>query len=146
MKPIPKATPTLRYRAPRTYVVLFYLLLGVWTVISIFFLGTKGWTNWVQIFMIAFVFVITWYFSVNISYQIDLNPDGNIQLISVRKVVHTDPQKIEMIEGPHLPIGFVRFKLEREKAYLFCIIGSSALKRVLSEIRTWNPEIRCKNI
>ncbi len=137
----------LSYRAPKIYVALFYLLLMIWTIFSVIFLGSKGWTgNWVQIFMIGFVFVITWYFSVNISYRIDLEEDGKIRLTSLKKILRTDPTNIEMIEGPPLPVGFVRFKLEREKVYLFCMSRNSRLKRILFEIRSWNPDIRFKNI
>ncbi len=146
MKPVPVTTDLLTYRAPRIFVVLFYILLVIWTIFSIVFLGMKGWMNWIQILIVGFIFVITWYFSVNISYRIDLGGDGNIQLTSFRTILQTHPRKIEMIEGPHLPIGFVRFKLEREKVYLFCISGSRALKRILSEIRSWNPDIRVRNI
>lgn len=134
------------YIAPKVYVVIFYLVLIVWTIFSVVLLGLKGWTNWIQIFMIGFIFVITWYFSLGISYRIDLERDGIIQLTSFRRIIKADPGKMELIEGPHLPIGFVRFKLEREKAYLFCVTGNRELRRILFDIRSWNPDIKFRNI
>lgn len=134
------------YNAPKVYVAVFYLLLIVWTGFSVALLGLKDWTNWSQIFMIGFVFVFTWYFSLGISYRMDLAKDGSIQLTSLRRIIKADPRKMELIEGPHLPIGFVRFKLEREKAYLFCIIKNRQLKRILFDIRSWNPDIKFRNI
>jgi hypothetical protein len=75
-----------------------------------------------------------------------MESDGNIILTSFRRIIKADPRKMDLIEGPHLPIGFVRFKLEREKAYLFCVTGNRQLRRILFNIRSWNPDIKFRNI
>ena len=136
---------TYIYRAPLIYVALFYLILLGWTVFSVSIMGAKGWVNWGQLFMVAFVFVMTWYFSLGISYKAEINEDGKLELTSFRRLISTDSTKIAMVEGPHLPLGFIRFRLEREKAYLFGIPGNRELQEVLSVIRKTNPDIRFKN-
>jgi hypothetical protein len=134
------------YQAPMIYVGIFYGALVAWTIISIFLLGLKQWMNWFQLFMIVFIFMMTWYFSMGISYKINVEEGGTVQLTSFRRILRADSRNIELIEGPHLPIGFVRFKLEREKVYLFCVIGNAKLQRILSDIRSSNPDIKCKNL
>jgi hypothetical protein len=109
-------------------------------------MGTKGWVNWFQLFMVAFIFVMTWYFSMGISYKVEINDDGKLELRSFRRVIRIHSTKIVMVEGPHLPLGFIRFRLEREKAYLFGISGNPDLQQVLSIIRKTNPDIRFKNL
>jgi hypothetical protein len=96
--------------------------------------------------MVAFIFVMTWYFSLGISYKVEINEDGKLELTSFRRLISTDSAKIAMVEGPYLPLGFIRFRLEREKAYLFAIPKNRDLQEVLSVIRKTNPDIRFKNI
>jgi hypothetical protein len=131
-------------------VALFYLLLVVWTIICILLIGFKvsqsEWGNAVQLFMIAFIIAMTWYFSMGISYRVNMEEDGTLQLTSFRRNLRIDPRKMELIEGPHLPIGFIRFRLEREKAYLFCVIKDKTLRQILSRIRETNPDIKFKNL
>src|SRR4030042_2424498 len=142
----PDSTKTFVYRAPTIYVSLFYLLLVAWTVISILFMGTKGWINWTQLFMVAFILVMTWYFSLGISYKVGINDDGKLELISFRRLISIHSTKIVMVEGPHLPLGFIRFRLEREKAYLFGVPKTKDLQQILSIIRKTNPDVRFKNL
>jgi len=146
IKNSPDSTKTFVYRAPTIYVGLFYLVLLAWTVISVFIMGAKGWVNWTQLFMVAFVFVMTWYFSMGISYKVKINDDGKLELFSFRRLIRTHSTKIAVVEGPHLPLGFVRFRLEREKAYLFGIPRNRDLQQVLSVLRKTNPDIRFKNL
>ena len=140
------STKTFVYQAPTIYVGLFYLLLLGWTVISVFIMGAKGWINWTQLFMVAFIFVMTWYFSLGISYKVEINEDGKLELFSFRRLISTHSTKIAMVEGPHLPLGFIRFRLEREKAYLFGVPRNRDLQEVLSVIRKTNPDVRFKNL
>jgi len=137
---------TYIYRAPTIYVALFYLILLAWTVISVFIMGAKGWINWTQLFMVAFIFVMTWYFSLGISYKAEINDDGKLELFSFRRLISTHSTKIAMVEGPHLPLGFIRFRLEREKAYLFGVPRNRDLQQILSVIRKTNPDVRFKNL
>ena len=146
IKNSPDPTKTFAYRAPLIYVVLFYLILLVWTVISVSIMGAKGWINWLQFFMVAFIFVMTWYFSLGISYKVEINDEGKLELTSFRRVIRIHSTKIVMVEGPYLPIGFIRFRLEREKAYLFGVPRNKDLQEVLSVIRKTNPDIRFKNL
>jgi len=146
IKNSPDPTKTFVYRAPTIYVAFFYLILLAWTVISVSIMGAKGWINWVQLFMVAFIFVMTWYFSLAISYKVEINEDGKLELFSFRRLVSTHSTKIAMVEGPHLPLGFIRFRLEREKAYLFGVPRNKDLQQILSVIRKTNPDIKFKNL
>src|SRR4030042_4051848 len=137
---------TYIYRAPSIYVGLFYLVLLAWTVISVFIMGAKGWINLFQLFMVAFIFVMTWYFSLGISYKGEINDEGKLELTSFRRVIRIHSTKIAIVEGPYLPLGFIRFRLEREKAYLFGVPRNRDLQQVLAVIRQTNPDIRFKNI
>jgi len=146
IKNSPDPTKTYIYQPPTIYVATFYFVLLVWTIISVSYMGKKGWVNWFQLFMVAFVFVMTWYFSLGISYKAQINNDGKLELFSFRRVIRIHSTKIGMVEGPHLPLGFIRFRLEREKAYLFCVVKDKTLQQILSRIREVNPDIKFRNI
>ena len=138
------------YQAPMIYVILFYSFISAWTIASVLFLGLKygqfGKADLMQLLMIAFILGMTWYFSLGIFYRIRIEEDGNIELTSFRRIIRTHPQKVDLVQGPLFPIGFVRFRLEREKAYLFCMAKSEALGKVLSLIRARNPNIKFKSL
>jgi len=139
-----------RYQAPIICIGIFYGALVAWTIICILLIGFKvtqsEWGNLLQLFMIAFIIAMTWYFSMGISYRVNLEEDGTLQLTSFRRILRIDSRKMELIEGPHLPIGFIRFRLEREKAYLFCVVRNEELQKVLLAIRKANPDIKFKNL
>lgn len=137
---------TFVYRAPLIYAGLFYLILLAWTVFCVSIMGAKGWINWLQLFMVAFIFVMTWYFSLGISYKVEIDDEGKLELMSFRRVIRTHSTKIAIVEGPHLPIGFVRFRLEREKAYLFGVPRNRHLQQILLIILKTNPDVRFKNL
>ena len=88
------STKTFVYRAPLIYAGLFYLILLAWTVFCVSIMGAKGWINWVQLFMVAFIFVMTWYFSLGISYKVEINDDGKLELTSFRRVIRIHSTKI----------------------------------------------------
>jgi hypothetical protein len=147
----PKATKkSYVYQAPLLYVAIFYVLLAAWALVCVTSLGsslnTWGVGNLFQLFMIAFVLFMTCYFSVAISYRIEVGDKGSIQLTSFRRIIKTRAEEIPLVEGPHFPIGFIRFRLEREKAYLFCLVNNESLKKVLSVIRAANPHIKLKGL
>jgi hypothetical protein len=147
----PKATKkSYVYQAPLLYVAIFYVLLAAWALVCVTSLGLSlnkwGVGNLFQVFMIAFVLFMTCYFSVAISYRIEVGDEGSIQLTSFRRIIKTCAEEIPLIEGPHFPIGFIRFRLEREKAYLFCLVNNESLKKVLSVIRAANPHIKLKGL
>ena len=147
----PKATKkSYVYQAPLLYVAIFYVLLAAWALVCVTSLGLSlnkwGVGNLFQVFMIAFVLFMTCYFSVAISYRIEVGDEGSIQLTSFRRIIKTCAEEISLVEGPHFPIGFIRFRLEREKAYLFCLVNNESLKEVLSVIRAENPQIKLKGL
>jgi hypothetical protein len=143
-------TKTYIYQTSTIYITAFYVLLVAWTVICIFLIGFKltqsEWGNLLQLFMIAFIIAMTWYFSMGISYRVNMEEDGTLRLTSFRRILRIDLRKMELIEGPHLPIGFIRFRLEREKAYLFCVVKNKKLQEILLAIRKANPDIKFKNL
>ena len=147
----PKATTkSYVYQAPILYIAIFYVLLTAWAIVCVIFLGS-GFTKWglanfFQLFMFAFVLFYTCYFSAAISYKIEVWDEGNIRLTSFRRLINTHAEEIPLVEGPHLPVGFIRFRLEREKAYLFCLSSDASLKAALSVIRNANPQIKFKNL
>lgn len=147
----PKATKkSYVYQAPLLYVAIFYVLLAAWALVCVTSLGSSlnkwGVGNLFQLFMIAFVLFMTCYFSVAISYRIEVGDEGSIQLTSFRRIIKTCAEEIPLVEGPHFPIGFIRFRLEREKAYLFCLVNNESLKEVLSVIRAANPHMKLKGL
>jgi hypothetical protein len=45
-----------------------------------------------------------------------------------------------------IPYGFVRFCLEREKAYLFCCITDADFEQFMQIVKTANPDIILKGV
>jgi len=140
------------YQAPVIFVGLFYLLLLLWTAVCVVMIGSKtlsaGWPLF-QLLMIAFVLGYTWFFSLGISYRIYINETGTIELTSFRRVLSVKSDAISLVEGPRLalmPYSFIRFRLEREKAYLFCRITDDELQQVLKKMRLTNREMKFKGV
>ncbi len=140
------------YRAPVFFVGLFYVLLVVWTAVCILIIGSKaihaGWPLF-QLFMIAFVLGYTWYFSLGISYKLMIGDGSKIELASFRRVIRVEAEDVSMVEGPRfavMPYGFIRFRLEREKAYLFCCITDPILQKNLQKLKTANREMIFKGL
>jgi hypothetical protein len=140
------------YEAPLFFVGLFYFLLAAWTAVCVILLGTKafkyGWPLG-QLFMMAFVLAYTWYFSLGIAYKIRINRGGDLELISVRRKLSVSAETIELAEGPRftlIPYCFIRFRLVREKAYLFCRITDEPLHRVFHAIRRIKPDLKFKGL
>jgi len=150
VKQLPNVTANSAYRAPVLFVTAFYFLLGAWTVVCVSLIALKasqwGWANLSTLFMIAFILAYTWYFSVAISYKMRVTDDGFIQLTSFRRTIEADAKKIRLVEGPRLPIGFLRLRLEREKVYLFCVLRDESFKKILSVIRAANPDAKFKGV
>ena len=136
------------YQAPTALVAVFYLLLIAWTCVSILFLAAKAarseLSDAFQWFMIAAVFGFTWYFSLGLFYRIGLGPEQRIHLKGVRRGLSVHPREIEAVEGPYLPVGFVRFKVGRERLYLLCSVRNADLQAILKRIGEINPDIRFK--
>ena len=140
------------YHSPVVFMGIFYLALLVWTGICLLLIGSIefsfGWPL-ARMVMVAFVMVYTWYFSLAISYKVGITESGDIELTSFRRVVRVNAEIIGMVEGPKwaiIPYGFVRFRLEREKAYLFCCITDLDFKQFMQLIKTANSEMVLKGI
>jgi len=140
------------YHSPTIFMGIFYLVLLVWTGICLLLMGSIefsfGWPL-ARMTMISFVMVYTWYFSLAISYKIGITKRGAIELTSFRRVVRVEADVIGMVEGPKwaiLPYGFVRFRLEREKAYIFCCINDADFKQYMQIMKEVNPEMIIKGI
>ena len=140
------------YHSPMTFMGIFYLVMLVWTGICLYLMGVIefrfGWPL-ARILMIAFVMIYAWYFSLAISYKIGITGSGDIELTSFRRVVRVNAEVVGMVEGPKwalLPYGFVRFRLAREKAYLFCHIYDPEFEKIIQIMKTANPEIVFKGV
>ena len=140
------------YHSPTIFMGLFYLVLLVWTGICLFLMGSIefrfGWPL-ARILMIAFLMIYAWYFSLAISYKIGITEIGDIELTSFRRIVRINAEVIGMAEGPKwaiIPYGFVRFRLEREKAYLFCRITDADFEQFMQILKTANPDIILKGV
>ncbi|MBN2032206.1 MAG: hypothetical protein JW836_02940 [Deltaproteobacteria bacterium] len=152
MKPVGGRNEKSVYRAPLVYVGIFYALLVAWTVVSLFFLwpkAIKGAVPMAQLVMIAFVLAYTWYFSLGISYVVRIGEPGNVEMRSLRRVLKVPVDDLSVVEGPRfaiLPYGFLKFRLPREKAYVFCHITSDDLRRLLSTMKRVNKKLEMKGI
>jgi len=134
------------------FVLIFYGLLLVWTVVSIVFLGPRAaaghWPTG-QLLMIAFVLGYTWYFSLGISYKVVAGADGQVEMTSIRRKTSLQATQISLVEGPRfalLPYAFIKFRLDREKAYVFCSLTSQDLREVLSSMKRANRELGFKSL
>ena len=136
------------YQAPAVFVAAFYLFLIAWTCVAALFLVGKASRSEIgdilQLIMIIGVLCFTWYFSLGIFYRIRLEPDGRILLAGARRALTLQPRDIEAIEGPFLPIGFIRFKSGRERFYLLCSVRNANLHAILKRIGQINPGIHFK--
>jgi hypothetical protein len=140
------------YQAPLAFVWIFYGLLLVWTVVSIVFLGPRAaagqWPTG-QLLMIAFVLGYTWYFSLGISYKVMADLDGTVEMTSIRRKASLQATQISLVEGPRfalLPYAFIKFRLDREKAYVFCNLMSQDLREVLSLMKRSNKGLGFKSL
>jgi len=140
------------YHSPIIFIGIFYLILLIWTAICLLLMGSIeisfGWPL-ARLVVIGFVMVYTWYFSLAISYKIGITKRGDIELTSFRRVVRVHADVIGMVEGPKwaiMPYGFVRFRLEREKAYLFCCITDADFEQFMQIMKAANPEMILKSV
>ncbi|MGE5257113.1 MAG: hypothetical protein ACM3KE_10595 [Hyphomicrobiales bacterium] len=136
------------YQAPGLLVAAFYLLLVAWTAISILFLSAKAsrseLTDALLWLMIAGIFGFTWYFSLGLFYRISLAPDDNLHFKGLRRGLTVNPRDVETVEGPYLPIGFVRFRWKKERLYLLCQIRNADLQTILKRMAEINPQMQFK--
>jgi len=136
------------YQAPGALVAGFYLLLIAWTAVSILFLTAKAarseLTDALQWVMIAAIFGFTWYFSLGLFYRISLAADESLHLKGVRRGLTVHAREIDTVEGPYLPIGFVRFRAGKERLYLLCQVRNADLQAILKRMGEINPHVQFK--
>ena len=144
------ATAQMSYQAPAAFVGLFYLILAAWVVFCLVFFETVstrlGLSAWYGLIMIAFIICYTCYFALALSHRVEVWDDGRIRLTSFRRTIDVQAETIPYVEGPHLPIGFIRFRLSREKGYLFAVKYDRQLQKVLAKIHHLDPDIQFKNL
>jgi len=154
--PMPKQAGKEReriYQAPARFTAVFYGLLVLWTVGTLpfvvhkfFYGGLRG--HWLYAFMIGFFYLFTWYWSLGLFYRITLYPGGRIRLKSFRRTLETTAQQVREIEGSRFAggFGFIRIKLPRESAYLFCHRRTTDLDGIIRDICRINPMIKTVRI
>lgn len=143
----PPAPEVAGYRAPSWFVASFYGVLAAWTAVSIPFIGAQaraGGGDLLWFFMIAFVLAYSWYFSLRISYRVEVDSNDVVRLTSYGRVLVLESRQIQAVEGPVLPVGFLRLRLEREKAYVFCVATDRDLGEIIRRIAAANPEVKVK--
>ena len=140
------------YQSPVFFVGIFFALLIAWTVICLLLIGSLGFSmGWplARSLMITFIMVYTWYFALAISYKITITPEGDIELTSFRRVIRVHAEVIGMVEGPKwalIKYGFIRFRLEREKAYMYACISDENIQQVLKTLREVNEDVVFKGV
>jgi hypothetical protein len=140
------------YEAPSAFVIVFYGMIAAWSGISVYLIGSKALSaNWPtgQLAMVGFIIAYTWYWCLGISYRIEVSENGGIELKSLRRVLRLEPGDVTVVEGPRLsfiPTVFVRFRLAREKAYLFCVISNRELSEVLRSMHRNNRDLSFKGL
>lgn len=146
----PKGPPDRTYEAPVRFVKGFYLLLTFWSLFCLFLLHqivqNIGLDPLYGLLMIAFILVFMWYFSLAFAYRIEVWQDGTMRMTSYRRTIIVKAQDIPKALAPRFPVGFFKFRLEREMGYLFYQAGNSDMHEVLQMIKSANPEIRFTNL
>ena len=142
----------LQYEGPRWFIWGFYLFMVLWTGVCAYLIGARflesSWPLW-QVVMVAFVVAYSWYFSLGISWRIQMGTQGSLQFKSFLSIIDETVEGLKMVEAPRLaivPFGFLRFHLKDRKVYQFCLITDSGLKGLLIQMGKKNPEIRFKGI
>ena len=141
------------FQASALYVAVFYGLLVLWTVGTApliwerFSQGVfRG--DWLYGVMIAFFYLYTWFWSLGLFYRISLDAEGRIELKSIRRSLVVTAKQVRTVEGSKFSggFGFIRLKLPRESAYLFCHRRDPDLEAIIREIGRLNPLVRTARV
>ena len=153
MQAVQKPDKNKAFQASALFVAVFYGLLLVWTVGTVPLIyqkfqqgGFRG--DWLYAFMIGFFYLFTWFWALGLFYRIALDAEGRIQLRSFRRTLEISAKQVRTIDGSRFfgGFGFIRMKLPRESAYLFCHRMDGNLEEILREIRRINPLVRTARI
>jgi hypothetical protein len=140
----------LVYRAPLPFMAAFYAFLAAWTGLAVWFLGLNAFTGtWpaAHLLMIAFLVGYSWYFSLGVGHEVEVQTDGKVRIKSYRRTLGGHAREIAVVEGPRfsfLPWGFIRLRLQGEKIYIFSWLGGKELGILLSALKTANGEMEIK--
>ena len=140
------------YQSPVFFVGIFFGLLIVWTVICLLLIGSIGFSpgwSFARSLMVLFIMAYTWYFSLAISYKVSITPNGDLELTSFRRVIRVHAEVIGMVEGPKwalIKYGFIRLRLEREKAYVYACITDEDIQKILKIMREVNEDVIFKGL
>jgi hypothetical protein len=145
---------TEEFRVQTAYVAVFYLLLLVWTVVSIPLVWRKlhtlsATTNMVFYgAMVAFVYVYTWFWSLGVFYRVSIDGRGGVAMKSIRRELTVPSLQISQVEGSRFPnsFGFIKLKLPKERVYIFCLRKTEEVERVLAGMKKANPLLIRVNI
>lgn len=135
------------YQSPVLFVGVFFGILIAWTVICLLLIGSIGFSwGWplARSLMITFLMVYAWYFALAISYKVSITADGDMELTSFRRIIQVKAVAIGMVEGPKwalIKYGFIRFRLEREKAYLYACTSDENIQKILKIMREVNEDM-----
>jgi hypothetical protein len=136
----------LVYQAPALFMAVFYGLLLIWTIGTVPLIVQKFQqgafrSDWLYAVMITFFYLFTWFWSLGLFYRVALYPDGRIRMRSLRRTLEISAQQVRSIEGSRFSggFGFIRMKLPRESAYLFCRRRNAHIENIFREIRRINP-------
>ncbi|MCF8109036.1 MAG: hypothetical protein K9J81_08595 [Desulfohalobiaceae bacterium] len=146
----PQGPPDQIYEAPTLLVKGFYFLVGIWSIVCIIFLllifKHMALGPLYGLFMIAFILVFMWYFSLAFAYRLEVWQDGTLRMTSYRRTIMAQAQDIPKAMGPRFPVGFLKFRLEREMGYVFYQAENQDLQKALRLIKDVNPYIQFTNI
>lgn len=148
-----KKTKIDSYQASALYVAIFYGLLFFWTIGTVPLIIRKLQQglfrqDFLFAFMIGFFYLFTWFWSLGLFYRITLNAEGKLLMKSLRRALEISAQELQVIEGSRFAsgFGFIRFKLPRESAYLFCHRRNNAMEEILRKVRRMNPVVKTARI
>ena len=98
--------------------------------------------------MIVFFYLYSWFWALGLFYRITLDAEGRIRMKSLRRTLEISAKEVRSIEGSKFPggFGFIRMKVNRESAYLFCHHLDAELEEIFREIRRINPLIKTVRI
>ena len=136
------------YRAPRGPVVLFYALLGAWTIGCVpLALGRSSAGSGLLTLMIFFFAVYSWYWALGIASVVRLGENGNLEFRSARRRVTMHGREMDWVEGPPLRFGFgfLKFQGPQERVYAF-YGATTELRRMLWGLKAANKELRLRRL
>ena len=136
------------FKTNRTFTVVFYTMLLIWTSISvILFAGKISEMSATRLCMIIFIIFMTWRWSLSLVYCMRVEESGKVSMKSLLKLSTLKCSDFRRIDGPPLNFGFgfMRFRTTEGNFYTY-FSDHKTMMRTLDTIRLYNPEIRLHRI